>query len=166
MLCENCGKNIATTHIKRIVNGVKTEKHLCNECANDVSLHSVGGSGFSDIFASMFGDNAQLSPKTTKKCECCGTTFNGIIKTGKVGCTGCYSTFLDELLPYLKRIHGTVRHIGKIPNKSPLILSTPQDKLVSLRAELSRLVAAEEFEKAAVIRDEIKKTEGQVKADE
>lgn len=33
MLCQNCGKNEATTHIKQIVNGDMAESHLCAECA-------------------------------------------------------------------------------------------------------------------------------------
>ena len=33
MMCQNCGKNPATTHIKTIVNGKLAEYDLCSECA-------------------------------------------------------------------------------------------------------------------------------------
>ena len=33
MICQNCGKREATTHIKRVVNGETSESHLCAECA-------------------------------------------------------------------------------------------------------------------------------------
>ena len=33
MLCQSCGVNAATTHVKTIINGVLTEYALCPECA-------------------------------------------------------------------------------------------------------------------------------------
>ena len=33
MLCQHCKKNQANTHIKRVINGEKTEMDLCSECA-------------------------------------------------------------------------------------------------------------------------------------
>lgn len=33
MLCDNCKQNEATVHMTRVVNGKKTERHLCNVCA-------------------------------------------------------------------------------------------------------------------------------------
>ena len=33
MLCGDCGKNEATIHFTKIVNGDVTELHLCEECA-------------------------------------------------------------------------------------------------------------------------------------
>lgn len=152
MLCQQCGLKNATTHIKQIVNGVVTEKHLCSDCAQK---NSNAGS-FSGILASMLGE---ITPKTAKSCGCCGYTMQDIIKRGKVGCAKCYDAFFDELLPYIKRLHGSVEHLGKIPNKSPLAVSTKEDRLTALKNELSILVKREEFEKAAEIRDKIRELE-------
>ena len=33
MYCEVCKKNPATIHYTKVVNGLKEEKHLCEECA-------------------------------------------------------------------------------------------------------------------------------------
>lgn len=33
MLCEECGKNQATVHMKKIINNHVNESHLCEECA-------------------------------------------------------------------------------------------------------------------------------------
>ena len=33
MMCQKCGKNIATVHTMTVINGVKDEKYLCSECA-------------------------------------------------------------------------------------------------------------------------------------
>ena len=45
MLCKNCGKNPATTHIKTIVNGKLTEYDLCSECAREMGYTCGEGNG-------------------------------------------------------------------------------------------------------------------------
>ncbi len=35
MLCENCQKREATYHVTQTINGHKTEKHLCGQCAQE-----------------------------------------------------------------------------------------------------------------------------------
>ena len=40
MMCQNCGKNPATTHIKTIVNGKLAEYDLCSECARAKRLQN------------------------------------------------------------------------------------------------------------------------------
>ena len=47
MLCQNCGKNQATTHVKKTINGETTELHLCAACAAKQGLGSMwNGFGF------------------------------------------------------------------------------------------------------------------------
>ena len=41
MLCQNCGKNEATTHIKQVINGDTAERHLCSECAEHLGYGDV-----------------------------------------------------------------------------------------------------------------------------
>ncbi len=166
MLCENCGKKAATTYIKRVINGIKTEKHLCADCAAALGLNNMPANSLSGLLASMFGDNVGLPVVDSKTCNSCGSAFGDIVKSGKVGCPECYKTFYEELAPYLKRIHGTVKHIGKMPQRSPLVVSTKEDTLLNLRQELSRLVQNEEFEAAAKIRDQIRSIESEGKSNE
>lgn len=163
MLCENCKKNIATTHIKTSVNGTVTEMHLCSQCAlkQGIGDEFIMNSTFSDMLSSIFGDAAALSEKgSTKRCECCNSSFSDIVKTGKLGCSNCYETFFDELLPNLKRIHGSVKHIGKQvstedSNAEPFTAETAD----SLRKKLKEMIDAENYEEAAVLRDRIKALE-------
>lgn len=161
MLCENCGKFAATTHIKQTINGASTTKHLCSSCAKQYGFGSFHSNSIANMLSSMFGDivneNQHLREKT---CENCGNTFSEIVHSGKVGCSECYKTFYDELLPYIKRVHGGTKHIGKVPNNAPLAVVS-DDRLTLLRKTLHELVLKEEFEQAAVVRDEIKKLEGQ-----
>ena len=119
MLCQNCGKYEATTHVKRIVNGESAEAHLCSDCAKALGYNDVfGGFGntFGDLLGSFFGEpQVSAISSRTIRCEKCGNTFNDIVNSGKIGCADCYTTFYDKLLPSLQRIHGKTRHEGKNP---------------------------------------------------
>ncbi len=164
MLCENCGKNIATTNIKSIVNGVATEINLCDECAAKGGYHDIGATSFAQLLASMLGDTLTLSPaKQTVRCSCCNSSFSDIAKTGKAGCSKCYETFYNELLPSIRRIHGSTVHSGKIPNKAPLVVKQETDSVEALRMKLNELVREEKYEEAAIIRDKIRKAEEEIK---
>lgn len=160
MLCDKCGKNNATTHIKQIINGVVTERSLCADCASKEGYSGLSNAGLADMLVSMLGDisGVSLTDKTVR-CPVCGASFSDIAKTGKVGCAECYKTFYGELLPYLKRVHGGVKHTGKIPNNAPLSVRPKEETADSLRLELNRLVSEERFEEAAVVRDKIKRLE-------
>ncbi len=162
MKCEKCGVNTATTHIKSIVNGVSREINLCPVCAAKEGYGDISNIGFAGMLASMFGENLQISGADAQtKCPVCSSTFSNIAKTGKVGCSECYKTFKNELLPYLKRVHGSTVHTGKVPNSAPLIVKPEKPTLEDLRLELNRLVSEEKYEQAAIIRDEIKRIEGE-----
>ena len=161
MLCEKCGKNHATTHIRTVVNGVVREMNLCGYCAaaggyTDISHNSLAG-----MLASMFGEISSSGRTSNQvKCPVCGATFSDIAETGRMGCAECYTTFNRELLPYLKRVHGSTHHAGKVPNSAPLMVKPQKETVESLRMELNRLVSEEKYEEAAVIRDKIKELEG------
>ena len=157
MFCERCGKNHATTHIKTVVNGVAHEYNLCSICA---AKEGYASNSLAGMLASMFGDISvnEISNRQTK-CSVCGSTFSDIAKTGKVGCSECYTTFYNELLPYLKRVHGSIKHSGKLPLGEPLSVKPKTETVESLRQELSRMVSEERYEQAAIIRDKIKEME-------
>ncbi len=161
MLCEKCGKNTATTHIRSVINGVVSEKNLCAVCAAEEGYNygKIGQNSLMDMLSSMFSDKlTQENKLMEERCDCCGATFSQIASTGKVGCGKCYEKFRSQLIPYLKRVHGSVDHVGKKLSNEQLIVK-PTDKISDLRKKLAELVKNEEYEKAAVIRDEIKKYE-------
>lgn len=161
MLCEKCKKNTATTHIRSVVNGVVRELNLCAHCANEEGYGDIHHNGLANVLASMFGEVVDKRfPETQNRCSVCGSSFSDIAKSGKVGCAECYTTFKGELLPYLKRVHGSTTHTGKVPNSAPLIVKPKVKTIDDLRAELNYLVSEERYEEAAIIRDEIKKMEG------
>ena len=164
MLCEKCGKNNATTHIRTVVNGVVREVNLCGYCAAKEGYSSIGHNSLASMLASMLGEvsSSQIASKKVK-CSVCGASFSDIESTGKVGCAECYKTFNRELLPYLKRVHGATKHSGKIPNRAPLTVKSKVETVDSLKLELNRLVSEERYEEAAVVRDKIRNLEGEKK---
>ena len=175
MLCQNCGKYEATTHIKRVINGETGESHLCSKCARELGYNDFFGDfgfGISDIFTSFFGDNPlAVSSGRTERCSGCGCSFDDIIKTGKVGCAQCYEKFFDRLLPSIQRIHGKAGHSGKIPNMAHITQAgtqretakepTVQEKIAAAEEKMAKAVSEQNFELAAQLRDEIKKMKGE-----
>ena len=160
MLCDKCKKNNATTHIRTVINGVVTEKNLCGYCAASEGYSAHYSSSIAGMLSSILGDlTAQNSTVNETRCPVCNSSFSDIAESGRVGCSECYNTFKKELLPYLKRVHGSTKHIGKTPMREQLIVKPKAETVDELRMELNRLVGEEKFEEAAVIRDRIKEAE-------
>ena len=61
-------------------------------------------------------------------------------------------------MPLLENIHDETRHSGKVPRRAPRN-TQQQTTLIQLRNDLKRAVAAEDYETAARIRDQIKSIE-------
>ncbi len=158
MLCENCKKNLATTYVKTITNGEVREMRLCDECAGSFQGFSFFSDGFGldNILASLMGQYAPArnTPEAETSCPVCGSTLSDISEYGRVGCANCYDAFYEELMPYIRRIHGSAVHVGRIPKR---ITPSPKKRIRELENELAQAVAAQEYERAAVIRDELKK---------
>lgn len=158
MLCERCKKNDATYRITKIVNNKKVDLHLCEQCARELGEVSSPLS-FQNIISELMGFASQ--PYETGKhyeprCGNCGTYYSEFEKGGLLGCSECYHSFSGEIIPVLKRVQGSTRHVGKIPssrNKARL----NKNELGGLRIMLQKAIENEEYEKAAKIRDEISK---------
>lgn len=160
MMCENCGKNPATTHLKTVVNGVVHENHLCSYCAANAGYSNMGGLSLTNMLASMFGESVSKGKPISKRCDCCGASFSDIAQSGRVGCSECYTTFRKELLPSLNRLHGKAIHIGNSPEVEKKE-ETSEEKIKKLKVKLAEAIKAEEFEEAAKLRDEIRALEGE-----
>lgn len=151
MVCQNCNKNDATMHMKRIINGRAAEVHLCSDCARSLGYgeaFSGFGMGFGELLGEILSRGDNLS---NQACHLCGKTFEDIARDGKMGCAECYNVFYDKLVPYLNRIHGKATHVGKKPDNS---VNTPQ-RLEQLKAMLQSAVEEQNFELAVKLRDEI-----------
>jgi len=86
-----------------------------------------------------------------KKCPSCGMTLKDFQKTTMLGCPECYVLFEKEINAIIEDVHDGDRHVGKIPANKKLSI-----EILSLQTELSKAVKAQNFEKAAELRDKIK----------
>ena len=168
MLCEKCQNAVATVHMTQIINGKKIEEHLCSKCAGEAG-HGWG-SGWSDFadfgWQNFFPFYAPKVQENNPVCPLCGTGYKDFLATGKLGCSQCYNTFGDRLKPTIQKIHGSIHHLGKVPNPGQSIECDepkPVKKRVSkkdkMQAELAQLIKDERFEEAAILRDKIKALE-------
>ena len=161
MLCNECEKNNATVHITKIINGVKTEAHLCEECAKkQQSLFNVNFS-MESLLAGMLNEGFPKDYVTEDFCQYCGMTFDEFREIGKFGCSNCISTFRERLMPAVKNIQGYDTHTGKIPKKAGGKYKLQMD-LEKLKKELKFKIEQEKYEDAAVIRDKIREMESKM----
>jgi protein arginine kinase activator len=147
-------------HLTEIVNEKVTKLHLCEDCAREKGSEMEEHFGLNDLLAGLADLGANIEPEAmdTVKCPSCGFTFMDFKKTGRLGCGNCYEAFKGQLAPLLKRIHGSDRHVGKVPLR---VGKTVKDTrtLQELKLRMERAIQMEAFEEAAKLRDEIKALE-------
>ncbi|KYO67380.1 UvrB/UvrC motif-containing protein [Thermovenabulum gondwanense] len=172
MMCQECKVNPATVHIAKIVNGEKTEMHLCEECAKKKNFSLMGDFGSLNFdfevepfsvqkFLSSFFEPVSKEIKRSNeppKCDRCGLTFPRFTQIGRFGCSNCYTAFRGQLDPMLRRLHGKTYHAGKVPKRSGGKIRL-KSEIEKLKRELQEAVNAEEYERAAVLRDKIRELE-------
>jgi protein arginine kinase activator len=166
MLCQECEKRPSTLHFTKIVNGEKTEFHICEACArekgemipgtpNGFSIHNL----LSGLLAFDPSAAKDLGVKTIPlRCEQCGLTYAQFSKLGRFGCSSCYTHFSERLDPLIKRVHGNTGHVGKVPKRTGGLIQYKRE-IELLKKELLYSIEHEEFEYAATVRDQIRELE-------
>lgn len=189
MLCQNCGKNEVNFRYTQVVNGVKKEMALCDNCAKKLGLYNdmdfsmpISMSSFLGDMLNDYRDEAFLpsfSSIVTSECNNCKTSYDEFIESGLLGCENCYDIFSNKIDSLLKNIHGSNRHVGRISkfieNNNNLEKAKKNEKndnlkdkssklgntskIEELKEKLNKAIKEERYEDAAKIRDEIKKEE-------
>lgn len=162
MLCDECKRHEACVHITQIGPEGKKERNLCERCAAKYG-ELPGGRGFTvnDFLKGLFRkapEKAETKAAPGLICPNCGMSYPDFEHTGKIGCSVCYQTFREQLLPLLKQVNGSSAHAGKIPQRSGGVL-VARHEIALLKEQLRTAVEKEEYEKAAVYRDKIKSLE-------
>ena len=168
-LCQYCNKREAKIHFTEIKDGKQTEMHICELCAHEKNLAMAFPSLLSSIVKGGPGIMPAESDAVPATCPRCGLSYSDFMSKGRLGCAGCYDCFAPVLAPLLQKVHGAQRHTGQAPQRPegsvlPQPRETPREAdpavssetVESLREELSRAIAAEEYERAAEIRDKIR----------
>jgi protein arginine kinase activator len=168
MKCNVCGQKEANVKIVKVINGEKTVIHLCEDCAKNHGDLTFNQQGFnlsnliSDFFSSSFSTPQFNALQNNElKCSKCGLSWRGFQEHSRLGCSECYNTFKDQLLPLIRRMHGNALHQGQIPKtKQPNLLKKKQ--LRDKKIKLQEAILEERYEDAAKYRDEIKTIEHEI----
>jgi protein arginine kinase activator len=149
----------ATVHLTNISGDKMQKVDLCEECAKSKGMNDPTAFSLAD---QLFGLGAALEIEQAGggiglKCPACGFTQADFKKAGRLGCPECYKTFAEPLEGLLKTMHKGTRHVGKVP-ESLRQNRDLTDRLKLLQKKLNKAIDREDFEEAAILRDEIKQT--------
>lgn len=159
MQCCVCKEREAKVHLTQIVGEKMQKVDLCEECAKQKGVNDPAGFSLADLLLGLGASQEmeQAVGSADLKCPHCGFTQADFKKAGRLGCAECYVTFAEGLEGLLKSMHKGIKHIGKTPQSLQQSRDL-SDKLKALQKKLDKAVAEEDFEQAAVVRDEIKAT--------
>lgn len=157
MLCCVCKEKTATVHLTEI-KGEKIQKvDLCEACAKSKGVND-SNFALADLLLGLGASQEidQSASGTELRCTHCGFTQADFKKSGRLGCPECYKTFVEGLDGLLKTMHKGTRHVGKVPEGMRRTRESA-DRLKSLQKKLTKAIEEEDFEQAALVRDEIKR---------
>lgn len=169
MMCDECGVRPATIHLTTFTNGEKQDKNLCATCLTkykmNLSAIDIGNlagllGGF--IEKALTAKKEEADAGFSAVCETCGTDYRQFKRNGFLGCADCYQAFREPIEEMLSRMHGNAQHVGRIPGgvNSQVSIKLQIDKL---KQQLTRAVAEEEYEQAALLRDRIRALTSELK---
>lgn len=160
MKCEQCGTNDAVMHVTQVVQNESRVLNLCDECARDLGFAGPAVPAnfpLGDFLAQLGGGAAPGAEEPpADSCAFCALTFAEFRESGRLGCPHCYSAFEGHLRGLLRRIHGGTQHTGKVYLPPDPSQNEREKRLDGLRRRLERAVDAEDFERAAHLRDQIR----------
>jgi protein arginine kinase activator len=125
---------------------------LCEECARNQGI-PVSADDAPGVAAAL--DDTTGSPKAESECPSCDTKLSDFIRTGRLGCPECYLAFAPEIETLQREARGLSPHAGK-KYRTP-VRESGKDDLSTMRVELAAAINKEEFERAALLRDAIRR---------
>ena len=171
MKCDMCDKP-AVVHEVILRNGVKQELHLCEKHAAEQGYALPGQPPLEKILQQfVMASEPKGGPTitTTISCEECGLSLADFRRSGTLGCPACYRTLGRALEGIIQRAqNGGTHHLGRCPRRQGASVDR-QVAIGRLVKDLEHAVAAEVFERAAQLRDRLRRLEseaGDAEADE
>lgn len=151
--CSECRKGVKVLYTE-VVEGVISQTIMCQDCP--------------ELQRRLYGISKEEADAEVVKglglcCGSCGTTLEAIRTGHPLGCQECYEVFKEVILHELlkqgrvpKRFEnakGTL-HIGK--SKQEYQTTSKTMRLLALNEALSETLENEDYEQAALLRDQIK----------
>jgi protein arginine kinase activator len=157
--CDLCGKADAEMKVSQLdKDGKVTELEVCAGCARKRGFSEVEklkmnvAEIIQDLKSRVADDDVKLV------CPRCSMTYAEFKRAGRLGCAQCYTAFHDQLQPLVRRIHGSAQHVGKTTHTGRKQAQVKMN-VQKLRDALSAAIHQEDYEKAAGLRDQLRKAE-------
>jgi protein-arginine kinase activator protein McsA len=182
MLCQSCQKFQATLHQLDVVyddagRAEVLSSDYCASCAKQAGLPVPKATAFPKIMSMLSkaflpplqgqsgGQDQPSEPGATAAsssggpsteqdmptCPHCGWTLRDLKQTSRLGCPHDYEVFSDFLGDMFERLHGFDSHVDPAED---------EHSLDRLQVAMDKAVAAEDYEKAAEIRDRLQALDG------
>ena len=163
MQCSVCKEKPATVFLTHIENDKMHKVNLCEDCAKKKGVDNPTTFSLADadllLGLGAAQEVAQTAGGVDLKCPRCGFSQADFKKSGRLGCPECYRTFAEGLAGLLKTMHKGTRHTGKAPEALRATRENA-DRMKSLQTKLAKAIKDENYEQAALVRDEIKQLTG------
>ena len=151
MKCDVCGRHEASALVTMIVNGKKAVRKVCKQC---IARMQRG-----DAYATQMAILSSFEPPEQEiYCPVCNTAWSQVLKCGRVGCASCYQAFDTLLQPLLVHLNGAAQQ-SEDANGAAASEPVEKNEISRLREEMFAAVNAEEYERAAQLRDRIRSLE-------
>lgn len=154
--CSDCRKPISVRYTEVMAGSLAT---LCM-CADCPQLNKR-------LFRVPSNSDEGAHGETGLVCGDCGTTLANIRMGSLLGCSHCYEIFGEAVIHELRVAHalpgplslagqkmGTNIHVGRAPGELSEI--SPTTRLVALNQALIETLHREDYEQAALLRDQIR----------
>ena len=185
MLCEKCKIRPANVHVTEMINGEVKSHRYCMQCAG---LLGIPGQMLMDDFPLARMLAGLLSAQTSQhedaeeymdiECPVCHTKYSEVAENSRFGCPDCYEVFDLLISDTIKQLQGSDQNKGKRPGGAAVeeigedvkvdiardiepgaMDAETTEKLMELKRLLKVALADEEYEEAAVYRDQIRELE-------
>lgn len=152
-------------HEVRVSGGKHHEVHLCEEHAREAGYAIPSPQQVPKLVGQIMAAAASSlsrsrQVKALQACATCRLSFHQFKQRGLLGCGDCYKAFGEALALLIERTQNAgVHHVGKVPRRGGCGAGAVVD-LGPVRERLSRELAeaikAEQYERAARIRDRLR----------
>lgn len=166
--CQACHEREAVVHLTQVVDDEVRTVHLCGKCAAERGIATDEAAAASPLgsFLAALGPGALPPAAETSAGSCpeCGATLADIRASGRLGCASCWVTFERPLRDLVRRLHGATRHTGEwyedpAGDAGAVAGQRLAHERTRLREALREAIAAEAFEQAAELRDQLRNLE-------
>ena len=159
MQCERCGEREAVIQFTKVEKDDVRVLQLCEPCAADQGVDTTPAAPAPLVdFLAQIGRGV-ADDAAPGGCPSCGLKAAPHQPIGRLGCATSYTHFEQHLRSLLRRLHGGTQHAGKVAVSAGGAEPDHKARARSLRRSLQRAVDSEDFEHAAVLRDQIRRLE-------